>query len=458
MNPVFVSSAIRYGPAAGAAVLTAIGKCMLDRPVETPTWLDTARSRLSELVDLGTRDVRLTAGIAVGAVAVVAATRYYMNGWVKRVILKPICQESLLPNSIETEFREPDCQMTLAYEGRGGTLEAVGAGLRVQIGPYACLMTAMHNLAYEKPLWLIKSGKQVCVGKVDYRPLAADAAIVVLAEKTFSVLGVKVASLSPILQGRQVITIVGIAGKGTTGQLHVADAAFHGLGHVEYKATTRGGYSGAAYMSGNNVYGMHTHGGARNGGYDSLYLYSLAKIALSYEEEESDEAFLRRLFDSDDWNKHSIEERGDKVIVRDYSGHYHVVDKKKYHAIEADFDYYDDAVKDEYYRDYQPESAPNTVEPALNCLCPGHRSRASPLAPCCQDKQQQMSGSSSTNELELQSAWRLVRRAMRSKRRTMGPKTSSNPSSAPLPNGGPSTSRQASEPTPPVPMKRRTLA
>lgn len=402
MNPVFAHVAIRYGPAVVAATAAAIAK--ICTPVEELGWSAFMKQRAGELVGQLPKGVKVATAVTVGVAAISAAAAHYYGMWRRRVVFAPLCQESLVPHSTQVIMREPRCQVSLAYEANGTTLEAVGAGLRVTIGPHHCLLTAMHNLAYDKPLWLVKGENQMCLGKVDYISLAADAALVVVPEKVFSVLGVKVATLSPMLTATQTVTIVGIAGKGTTGTLRASDVAQHGLGHVEYKASTYGGYSGAPYMSGNSAYGMHTHGGARNGGYSLLYLYCIAKIELKHDEEDSDDAFLRRLFNDEDevWYHH-IEERGDdKLVVKTRSGHYHVVDKKRYYEIDAEYDIFSDSVARDRAK-YVPEHAPGVnliVEQPKNCHCPGLQSRAGVSIPLSLDKPPQTSVSSSTIESE----------------------------------------------------------
>lgn len=85
--------------------------------------------------------------------------------------------------------------------------------------------------------------------------------------------------------------IVGPFGKGTTGVLKDDPWVF---GRLVYEGTTIGGYSGAAYMSGNQVIGLHQCGGHLNGGYSATYIWTNLKSALrqfSVSEETGD--FLR---------------------------------------------------------------------------------------------------------------------------------------------------------------------
>ncbi|APG75746.1 hypothetical protein 1 [Shuangao sobemo-like virus 2] len=308
----------------------------------------------------------------------------------RRVLLKPLSQESLVAGSAEMPALEPACQVAIAFESPDGTLVKVGSGVRGLVGCNHVLFTAAHNLSFEQPLWLIKGSKQVRLGDYSPIPLAADAALLLVPEKTFGLLGVKVANFSPLPGKSVAVSVTGLAGKGTTGILSPVVNPHHGIGHVTYAATTAGGYSGAPYVSGSQVYGIHIHGGMRNGGFEILYLYALAKIALEYTEEDTEDAFMERLFNSDDPDYY-VQEVGDKVIVRVHgNSHYHVVDAKKFRDYEARWENADYS-SDDYVEECASE--------ALNFQSPGQRSRAGPSIECLHRQPQLVTSSCQTSAL-----------------------------------------------------------
>lgn len=70
------------------------------------------------------------------------------------------------------------------------------------------------------------------------------------------------------------VSVVGAFSKGTTGTLSHHTA----FGRVTFTGSTFQGYSGAVYMAGDCIAGIHTHGGTFNGGYSASYILSLLKF------------------------------------------------------------------------------------------------------------------------------------------------------------------------------------
>lgn len=413
-----VAAGVAWAP---AALLAGAATAKL-WPQPEPAW---------QVPDVG---VKGKAALAVALFGLASAAVIVRISRKKVVHIRPLAQESVITGSQEMAMFEASCQATLAYEAEDGSLVAVGSGVRMQVGSQDLLVTAAHNLPHIKILWLLKRGERYKVGLLhdcEMIPLAADAAAILLPSKPFSVLGVKVASLAPMPATRAAVSITGIAGKGTTGTLSVINADHHAFGHVQYSATTMGGYSGAPYMSGNSMYGLHTHGGARNGGYEALYLYSLARSALGYVEEATEDAFLSRLFSTDD-PEYKVQEVGDKVILRTEDAKYHVFDRKKFQEYEDRWQY---SIDEE---EYVEESA----EPALNCRGPGVSSRDGDCIQCWERSQERKSVSSRMTQYS--SPWRKPQRGppRKSKKRSNGQGPSSPPPLAPSTSGTRSTASQ----------------
>lgn len=353
----------------------------------------------------------------------------------RKLVLRPKTQESLVNGSVEAPSRTPDCQVHLAYENSSGQLDVIGSGLRMQVGDYDLLVTASHNLAYSQPLWLVKNGKQVCVGVVDTIPLAADASAVVVGSKPFVTLGVKVASLSPLSGDKQVVSITGLANKGTVGMLRVVKSDTQSIGSVEYCASTMGGYSGAPYVSGRSVFGMHAFGGARNGGYEILYLYAAAKVELGLLDEDSEDIYIQRLFAGEP--DYTVQEKGGKVIVREHgTKHYHVLDREKFYAAENAWLYSDD-------EEYEQECASQPLTVALNSQAPGLLSRGGSCTPSVPQEPQCPSTSGQTSASKKRSKRRLKSPATKLQMQLEEQIASARRKLALLLNGDPSSSNQS---------------
>jgi len=232
-------------------------------------------------------------------------------------------------------------------------------------------------------LWLVKGDKQIEVGLVEEHNLATDAKMLLIPEKVFSLLGVQVADLQPLPSSGMYCSIVGIAGRGTFGQLsRVLPPGGRDIsGHTVYEATTMAGYSGAAYTSGKSVYAMHTQGGRRNGGYEMLYLYQWAKILFGVVQESSED-FLREIFKYKDpeIRVHYTDKKA--IILEERVGKYHTVDLET-------FQRHEQAWLDRDFSDDEYESANPRPVVSLNCHGPGVMSRAGSCTQCSHPVQQQ---------------------------------------------------------------------
>lgn len=356
----------------------------------------------------------------------------------------PISQESVQPDSVEKEQSVADCQVFIGY-GRGDVIDIIGSGFRMMVGPFDCLVSTSHNLVIGNDLWLVKGDKRFHVGGFDKIQLCPDASLVVLSSQPFSYLGVKVANATPLsTTSGAVVSVTGIMGKGTTGRLRVVPHSEGCLGSTKYAGTTGGGYSGAPYVSGSSVMGMHVHGGIYNGGYELLYLYACAKCELQVEE-ESGEAYIMRMLRSD--TDYRVQYKGQKAIVREHgNAHYHVFDRKLFTDLESRYEL---GIEDENASHPVSVSAPVVSESGPSAVClnyqgPGVMSRAGSCTPCCPHAQQPTSSMCQTRECAQPLSKDLKPQASQSSKPGNESSSSDLPTPDPQPSGSPSTSSPSS--------------
>ncbi|APG75889.1 hypothetical protein 1 [Wuchan romanomermis nematode virus 3] len=230
--------------------------------------------------------------------------------------------EGLCPgNPLLEGCRIPGCQVTLALR-KDDKLYIVGAGIRIE----NYLVTAAHNIQCRQDLYAIGRDGEFKIDTSLEISIAPDVSAFLVAESTWSRLGVSIAKLGPLLDGSAVSVTSSCDQRGSVAVLELARV---GLGRVYYNGSTQPGFSGSAYMNGSVCVGMHTHGGAQAGGYETLYLYSRLKLATA-ELPESSEWMVKHLVK----RRHHYEIVGDAVVVRDDTGHYHISDKELLEQVE----------------------------------------------------------------------------------------------------------------------------
>lgn len=331
-----------------------------------PTW------KTGGLAALG---VAASYGAYVGVRAAYAGTRRWLFS--VRVVRAAKEPESVVPHSQEVDMMPPDGQCVVAYMVRG-VLEQVGCGLRVDALGRSFLLTAAHVLNANHDLYLMNGKQSVCVGKpVDFIPLAPESAALELDANLWTRIGVKIARLSPMPGSSRYVSVCGYANRGSTAKIEAQDD-----GSVYYNGTTMGGYSGAAYFDGRDIYGMHTHGGVRNGGYEILLLYSILKVELGGVDESDPGPIVKKLMESQ-YGPY-VQQKGSKVIVRqnlasfNQPRRYYIFDADYWFRKEAEYEYGEESGSD--YSDWVPESRP------LNLDGPGI-ARASNALPLLTDRQ-----------------------------------------------------------------------
>nr|QXF78544.1 putative replicase [Frankliniella occidentalis associated sobemo-like virus 1] len=179
--------------------------------------------------------------------------------------------ESKRDGSNEAAMTVPKCQ------GLVGTMvdgNFVAHGCCVRVDSFIVLPD--HVIAHSDRIWIKGSQSCVEVTSVDRIALDTDLIGLELPESKLSQIGIAKPTLhEPIpVQGLHV-SIVGVAGKGTVGVLNHDGRSF---GRVVYSGSTLPGYSGAGYMKGAALAGMHQCGGAVNGGYSISYVWVCIKL------------------------------------------------------------------------------------------------------------------------------------------------------------------------------------
>lgn len=228
--------------------------------------------------------------------------------------------ESARPGSEERHLTAPKCQALVGYM-EGGTFCVLGNAARID----DWLLIPDHVRSGKSESLELRSFDQKHRLELDSDLL--DAMFVVdtdlwaleLTQAQWSKIALSRSRLLPsIPEERGVyVSVVGAFGKGTTGNL-----AHHTVfGRVHYTGSTYQGYSGAVYMSGDCIAGIHTHGGSFNGGYSASYALSLLKYLRK--RREAGEAGKVVYESSDDW----LEEQRDKGAEIQFDSKWHDMDE-----------------------------------------------------------------------------------------------------------------------------------
>lgn len=199
----------------------------------------------------------------------------------------------------------PKCQASVGIETTPGQIQIVGQGFAYE----DMFITAAHCFIGLKGLqiYIIKDGKKVVVQNP--HQLMDDSVYFDLPADAKSTLGLTSSKLSPerIKANESFVGSIhadnGSEVTKTTGFLEYADRNL-----VNYSGSTSAGFSGAPYVVGTTVYGMHLGGDSRtNRGYASAVLLAYAKYVKrlrakayasdvsDFESESSEDMFFKRV-------------------------------------------------------------------------------------------------------------------------------------------------------------------
>lgn len=263
-----------------------------------------------------------------------------VKGWFRRCTVRKVPEmtlsreanlmpESARDGSAETAHLPPKHQGILGSLLDDG-FRAAGACHRFQVGMDNFLVVPDHVVAHAATY-----GKMVAVrGKNDTKEfdstqdrveVCTDVVAYKLSDSFFSSIGLPVTSLRGLDRG-QLVQVVGVLGQGTQGFLRHAAQSF---GYMEYDGTTKPGYSGAGYYSGNGLMGIHLMGGDKNLGVSASYVYTLLKSALRVRDEATEDWLKKLKEDGDDYRVDHTGEDEVRIFTR---GLYHTVPKADYYT------------------------------------------------------------------------------------------------------------------------------
>lgn len=243
--------------------------------------------------------------------------------------------ESLVDGSPLQEMERPSCQVSVGHLDND-VFRAYGCAIRLRAADKHWLLMPMHVWAPGSDV-IHLAGKSSSIPfhknrlpDPDSRPrtvhlLDTDIAVIEVSETEMSKLGVAIAKiLSRVPPNGAMASITGAHGKGSLGVIQPDPTSF---GCISYAGSTVGGFSGAAYMVGNLVAGMHYLGGRRNLGY-SVRLAFVSLLSMEKMREESSEDFLtgqikerkKRVWVDETWGGL------DEVRIQ-LDGEYHIVNR-----------------------------------------------------------------------------------------------------------------------------------
>lgn len=191
--------------------------------------------------------------------------------------------ESTRAGSEEQNMSIPCHQCGIAIVNDKSELEIIGCAVRF---PELALVGPDHVLADNSVKYAVGRQGQISLEGKERIALETDLAMIFLSEQEFSRIGMAMVKIGGLPVIGSVVTVVNSKGFGTAAVLK-RDASI--FGRVCYAGTTVGGYSGAAYMSGAQMLGVHQFGGKVNGGYSASYLWAILRVAVKQAPEDSDE-------------------------------------------------------------------------------------------------------------------------------------------------------------------------
>lgn len=240
--------------------------------------------------------------------------------------------ESPVAGSEEFSMTTPKCQALVGYQ-KGGNFMVAGNCIRIDdwllIPDH--VLSAVNGAPIE-----IRSFDQKRVVKLtsdelsELQILDTDMLFVRLSGSRFADMGLSQARVATNLPERvgAHCSVVGCYGEGTLGT--VTHSVL--FGKVNYSGSTFKGYSGAAYMQGAQLVGIHLHGGTYNTGYSASYLLSVLKYLAKIVPEDTAE-FLETMRDAgaivvEDPTWRDIDDTRVRI-----NGRYHIVGRAEYRRV-----------------------------------------------------------------------------------------------------------------------------
>lgn len=259
----------------------------------------------------------------------------------------PYHTESLRAGSILTKYDLPKFQVVLGTS-QGDRFVAHGCGVRLDVqgvdNPF--IITPLH--VYQglpsdfsirgKTAAVAVNKDSMLLGGVPstraYYDIDTDVVAFSISQVEASQLGLSKTTIVSSLPGAGVLArIVGPSCTGSTGALSSDPTVF---GQLVYCGSTVAGFSGAAYIVGSSVAGIHCAGGARNTGYSLRLAYVTLKHLLGIKPEATE-----------DWLEDVIRKKKQRIDIDltwqgldtkriRVRGEYHIVDSETFYAFVGD--------------------------------------------------------------------------------------------------------------------------
>lgn len=244
--------------------------------------------------------------------------------------------ESMMHGSEFRISKPSSCQANL-YTKMCGKEVYIGVVFVMRCGPLQVLITAGHNIDVICGNWFVQGMGGVLRGEASaWKRLSNyDVAYKVLSLNEVSTLGLKTAKSGVIGQRDTPVVTCTASGIQSVGQLKTAESC----GLLDYEGSTLKGFSGAPYVIGNTVYGVHVAGTKRanvgiNANLISLLIQKLEAVQVeSSEDFYVDEIHQMRKSGKFAWTySHPMEH--DEVIFMDRKGRFHTVDAEWFDTLD----------------------------------------------------------------------------------------------------------------------------
>ncbi|APG75635.1 hypothetical protein [Hubei sobemo-like virus 43] len=285
-----------------ASFMFALARKQLPTAPPNPGWgIGLARPTLREgLVLVGGVAATAASGYAVYSVGcwTMSACRRLRSWWAKPLKLRPApsgpvvgecVPESAVPGSEERPMTPPKGQALVGFSD-GSSFMVVGCAVRME--DWLVMPDHVKSALGDRRLEIRSMDHKRVVtlhnAEVEAMQLVdTDLLAVQLSPARFSEIGLAKVTVGPNLAEKfgAFSAIVGAFGKGTTGTVKHAQL----FGKITYTGSTFKGYSGAAYMAGTQLVGIHLHGGTVNAGYSASYVLAMLKHMFRIKDEGSDE-------------------------------------------------------------------------------------------------------------------------------------------------------------------------
>nr|UCS96392.1 MAG: hypothetical protein 1 [Riboviria sp.] len=235
---------------------------------------------------------------------------------------REIIPESIRADSSETAAAMPKVQVKIGQK-RDGVFIVYGSAVRIadaMVVPEHVLVAAKDE---DDCVYAKGSQGSIRISVKGFDIIETDLSARSLTPEEFSKIGMPQVRLAENLPlSGEFVSVCGVSDAGTVGKLVHDRTTF---GKVCYSGTTMPGYSGAPYMKGGSVIGIHCWGGKTNGGYSASYVKVLVKRMAKQTYETSEgwllEQFAKNIIPREDIR---FDPGNDEAWLR-HNGSYHIV-------------------------------------------------------------------------------------------------------------------------------------